>query len=93
MSFAPAAPMGCGPLAVPGRAQLSPLQRQEPGLSPPGQLQQGAMDCSRTERRQHPPSAVHADIEQIHPWDISFGFGWAAPAGTPNYERLNRVSK
>lgn len=31
--------------------------------------------------------------EQIHPWDISFGCGWAVPAGTPTYERLNRMSK
>lgn len=31
--------------------------------------------------------------EQVHPWDISFGYGWAVPAGTPTYERFNRVSK
>lgn len=95
--------MGCRPLPVCDRAQLCHLHWQKAGLSPPGQLQQGAMDSSTTDNTtQQPPQCYSLSTkmefpervsEQIHPWDISFGYFWAVPAGTPTYKTLNRVSK
>lgn len=93
---------GFRPLPVPGTAQLCHLQWQEPGLRPSWPAAAGSHGQQQDWVPAAPPQCYSCSTkrefpervsEQIHPWDVSFGFGWAAPAGTPPHERLSRVSK